>query len=287
MKIFLVAIISIFIFSSCAKDGKQKEGYVAKIDSVTISKEDVNEQMKMLPEIAIQYFQGPDGATKFVDELVKKEMLYLEAKKRGLDKDKEFQKKLEEFKKITLINDLLDKEIEATPTITEDDIRGYYEKNQEDFIINKQIRISHIFVKTEDDLNRIKERIDKGDDFAKIASEMSVDKASGKVGGDIGFIKKGELAQELEKMIFMMRKGQISSPVQVKEGYRIIKVTDIKGNVVEFDKVKGLIGQRLIAEKQKESFEKFMENIKKNYKIDMNKEEIAKLVLGSGHPKSK
>lgn len=287
MKIILAVIISIFIFSSCAKDGKQKEGYVAKIDSVIINKEDVNEQMKMLPEIAMQYFQGPEGAAKFVDELVKKEVLYLETKKRGMDKDKEFQKKLEEFKKITLINDLLDKEIEAAPTITEEDIRGYYEKNKEDFMINKQIRISHILVKTEDDVNKAKERIDKGEDFAKIASEVSVDKASGKVGGDIGFIKKGELAQELEKVIFTMKKGHIISPVKVKEGYRIIKITDIKGDAVEFDKVKGLIGQRLTAEKQKESFEKFMENIKKNYKIDMNKEEIAKLTFSSDQPKSK
>lgn len=282
MKILLVAVFSLFFLMACAKDGKQKEGYVAKIDSVTISKEDVNNQMKMLPEIAIQHFQGPEGLTKFVDELVKKEMLYLEAKKRGLDKDKEFQKKVEEFRKITLINNLLDKEIEFSPKITEEDIKGYYEKNKEDFIINKQIRISHIFVKTEEDLNKVKERIEKGDDFAKVAIDLSADRTSGRVGGDIGFIKKGELAPELENMIFTMRKGQVSSPIKVKDGFRIIKVTEIKGNVVEFDKVKGLINQRLIAEKQRESFEAFMEKIKKNYKVNINKDEIAKMNQGGG-----
>lgn len=279
MKIILVAIISVLIFSSCAKDGKQKDGRVAKIDGVIITKEDVRDQIKMLPEVAKEFFQGPDGTAKLVDELIKKEMLYLEAKKRGMDKDKEFQKKVEEFKKITLINDLLDKEIEASPKITEEDIKGYYDKNKEDFIINKQIRVSHIFVKTQEDLNKVKERLDKGDDFAKIASEMSADKASGKAGGDIGFIKKGELSQDLEAMIFAMRKGQISAPIKVNDGYRIIKVTDVKGNIVEFEKVKGLINQRLMAEKQKESFDKFIENIKKNYKIDINKEEVAKISL--------
>lgn len=287
MKILLIAVFSVFILSACAKDGKQKEGNVAKIDGVTISREDVNEQMKMLPEIAIQHFQGPEGKTKFVDELVKKEMLYLEAKKRGMDKNKEFQKKVEEFKKITLINDLLDKEIEVSPKVTEEDIKAYYEKNKDDFIINRQLRISHIFVKTEEDLNQVKERIGKGDDFAKIASEMSADKVSGKVGGDIGFIKKGDLTPELENHVFIMHKGQVSSPVKVKDGYRIIKVTDIKGNVVELDKVKGLIGQKLVAEKQRDSFEKFMENIKKNYKIEINKDEIAKMTLGGAQPGNK
>jgi peptidyl-prolyl cis-trans isomerase C len=282
MKILLVAFLAVFILSACAKDGKPKEGYVAKIDGVTINKEDVSSQMKMLPEIAIQHFQGPEGLTKFVDELVKKEMLYLEAKKRGMDKDKEFQKKVEEFKKITLINDLLDKEIELSPKVTDEDIKGYYEKNKEDFLINKQIRISHIFIKTEDELNQVKQRIDKGEDFAKIASEMSADKGSSKVGGDIGFIKKGELAPELENVVFTMRKGQVGAPVKVKDGFRIIKVTDIKGNLVEFDKVKGLINQRLIAEKQRASFENFMEKIKKNYKIDINKDEIAKMNISGG-----
>jgi len=282
MKILLVAFFAVFLLTSCAKEGKQKEGYVAKIDSKVISKEDVKAQMKMLPEIAIQHFQGPEGLTKFVDELVKKEMLYLEAQKRGMDKDKEFQKKVEEFKKITLINDLLDKEIEHSPKVTDEDIKGYYEKNKEDFLINKQIRISHIFIKTEDELNQVKQRIDKGEDFAKIASEVSVDKASSKVGGDIGFIKKGELAPELENVVFTMRKGQVSAPLKVKDGFRIIKVTDIKGNLVELDKVKGLINQRLIAEKQRESFEKFMEKIKKNYKIDINKDEIAKMNISEG-----
>ncbi len=282
MKILLVAFFAVFLLTACAKEGKQKEGYVAKIDSKVISKEDVKAQMKMLPEIAIQHFQGPEGLTKFVDELVKKEMLYLEAQKRGLDKDKEFQKKVEEFKKITLINDLLDKEIELSPKVTDEDIKGYYEKNKEDFLINKQIRISHIFIKTEDELNQVKQRIDKGEDFAKIASEISADKASSKVGGDIGFIKKGELAPELENVVFTMRKGQVSAPLKVKDGFRIIKVTDIKGNLVELDKVKGLINQRLIAEKQRESFEKFMEKIKKNYKIDINKDEIAKMNISEG-----
>ena len=282
MKILLVAFFAVFLLTSCAKEGKQKEGYVAKIDSKVISKEDVKAQMKMLPEIAIQHFQGPEGLTKFVDELVKKEMLYLEAQKRGMDKDKEYQKKVEEFKKITLINDLLDKEIEHSPKVTDEDIKGYYEKNKEDFLINKQIRISHIFIKTEDELNQVKQRIDKGEDFAKIASEVSVDKASSKVGGDIGFIKKGELAPELENVVFTMRKGQVSAPLKVKDGFRIIKVTDIKGNLVELDKVKGLINQRLIAEKQRESFEKFMEKIKKNYKIDINKDEIAKMNISEG-----
>ncbi|MCX7913119.1 MAG: peptidylprolyl isomerase [Thermodesulfovibrionales bacterium] len=281
MKIVLFVIFVVLILSSCTKDKKTKEGYVAKIDGITLSKEYLTEQMNTLPEAAKQFFQGPGGMERFVDELVKKELLYLEAKKRGLDRDKEFQKRLEEFKKITLINALLDKEIEASPQVTEEEIKDYYEKNKEDFIINKQIRVSQILVKTEEDLNKVKEKLDKGEDFAKIASEMSADKTSRKAGGDIGFIKRGELSQDIERVIFSLKKGEISSPLKVNDGYRIIKITDMKGSIIEFEKVKGLINQRLIAEKQKESFDKLIEKIKKNYKIEINKDEISKIASAS------
>lgn len=281
MKIFILFIILILICSSCTKDKKSKEGYVAKIDGITLSREYFYDQINTLPEGAKQFFQGREGAERFVDELVKKELLYLEAKKRGLDKDREFQKKLEEFKKITLINDLLDKEIEASPKVTEEEIKEYYEKNKEDFMINKQIRASQILVKTEDDLNKVMEKLNRGEDFAKIASEFSADKTSAKSGGDIGFIKKGELSQEMERKIFSMKKGQVSSPIKVSEGYRIVKVTDVKGNIIEFDRVQGLIHQKLIADKQKESFDKLIEKIKKNYKIEINKEEIGRITSAS------
>ena len=66
-------------------------------------------------------------------------------------------------------------------------------------------------------------------------------------------------------------------PVKLKDGIHIFKVTDVKGAIVDYDKVKGMIMQRLTAEKQKSSFDKFLDNLKKNYKVDINKDEVAKL----------
>lgn len=189
MKKFLVLVIALVFVASCSKGGGQKGDYVIKIDNTVISKEDMQQEMNSLPDMAKEFFQGPEGTTRFADELVKKEMLYLEAKKRGLDKNKDLLKKLEEFKKITLINQLLEKEIEATAKVNEKDIKDFYDSHKSEFTQNSQIRISHIVVKTEDDAKKAYDRIQKGEDFAKVATGMSIDKATAKSGGDLGSFK--------------------------------------------------------------------------------------------------
>jgi peptidyl-prolyl cis-trans isomerase C len=212
-----------------------------------------------------------------VDEIVKKELLYLEAKKRGLDKGDEFQKKVEDFKKFTLIQQLLEKEIEAASKPSDKEQKDYYDSHKDDFTVPNQVRISQIVLKNEDKAKMALEKLQKGEDFAKVSSELSADKNTAKSGGDLGFFKKGEMNPELENIAFRLKKGQISHPIKLKDGFHIIKVTDIKGTVAEFDKVKGILTQRLTAERQRDTFDKLIENLKKNYKIELNKDAITKL----------
>ncbi|HEX8949984.1 MAG TPA: peptidylprolyl isomerase [Dissulfurispiraceae bacterium] len=287
MRKFLLLLVALAFLAACSKEAGTKSGYVVKIDGATLTKEDVQNEMNSLPEMAKQFFQGPDGATRFIDELVKKEMLYMEAKKRGMDQTKEFQKKVEEFKKISLINALLEKEIEAGSKPSDKDIKDFYDSHKDDFTVNDQVKVSQIVVKGEDDLKKVVDRLKAGEDFGKVASEMSIDKASAKSGGTLGSFKKGEMSPQLEDAVFRLKKGEVSTPIRLKDGIHILKVTDAKGTLVGFDKVKALIGQRLTAEKQKANFDKFVEGLKKTYKIDVNKDAVSKLNLGGPEPGSR
>ncbi len=275
-KILLLFVAFIFV-ASCSKGGGVQGSYVVKIDGSTLTKEDVQTEMSSLPEMAKQFFQGPEGTSRFVDELVKKEMLYLEAKKRGLDKGKDFERRVEEFKKITLINELLQKEIEASSKVSEKDAEDYYNSHKDDFIMHTQVKLSQIVVQNEDDAKKAFERVKNGEDFAKVAAEVSTDKKTAKSGGNMGSFKKGVLAPEIEQVVFKLRKGEVGTPVKLKDGIHIFKVTDVTGTVVEYDKVKGMIMQRLTGEKQKNAFDKFLDSLKKNYKVEINKDELAKL----------
>lgn len=277
MKRLVIALSACALLIGCARPADQTGGpVVATVDNVAITAKDVQEEMKGLPDVAKQFFQGPEGTTRFIDELVKKEMLYLEARKRGIDKEKDVEKRIEDFKKIVMINKMLEKEVEAKAKPTDQEIKEYYEKNKEEFIEASQIRLSQIVAKDEKGTRAALERLQKGDDFKAVAAALSKD-ASAKTGGDIGFFKRGDLSPQLENVAFRLRKDQTSMPIPMKDGIHILKVTDIKGNPVDFEKAKPVILQRLTVDRQKATFDKFIEDMKKTYKVDLKKDEIAKM----------
>ena len=274
----LIVILTISLFFACAKKEDQKGPYLAKVGNVEITQADFEREIKNLPDFAQKMFENSSGKEKFLDELVKKEILYQEAVKKGLDKDSGYLKKIEDFKKITLVGVLLEKEIEAKAVVSDKDIKDYYEKHKEEFTPVSQLKASHILVKTEKEAKDIEEKLKKGEDFAKIAKKSSIDTASAKNGGDLGFFSKGQMVPEFEAAAVKLKKGEISEPVQTKFGYHIIKLTDKKlGQPVEFDKIKNIISQHLVAEKQKEAFDSYMDGLRKTYKVDINKEAFSKL----------
>ncbi len=276
--LLVVCVFLFFVFISCAKQEEQKGPYLAKVGNVKITKADLERELKNLPEFAQKLFEGKAGKERFLEELIKKELLYQEALKKGLDKDTEFRNKVEDFKKITLIGQLLEKEIEMKSQITDEDIRNYYEKNKEDFSNITQIRASHILVKTEEEAKRILERLKKGEDFAEMAKKYSIDTGSAKNGGDLGYFSPGQMVPEFERAAARLKTGEVSEPVKTQFGYHIIKVTDKKlGKPIEFEKVKNLIYQRLTAEKQKEIFDSYIAQLKNKYKVEINREAVSKL----------
>lgn len=269
-------ITSVFLFA-CSKGGGQK-AVVARVGSTAITQEDVSRELNALPGRIQGIFQGPEGVARFVDELVKKEILYQEAKKKGLENNPEFIKKVEDFKKLTLISTLLEKEIEEKAKVTDKDLKDYYDANKKTFAANSQVRASHILVKTEADARKLLEQIKKGGNFANIARANSIDKGSAKNGGDLGFFSRGQMVPEFEKAAFSLKAGEVSDVVKTQYGFHIIKVTDRKeGNTVEFEKVKDVLAQKLTAEKQKQVFDNYVNDLKNSYKVEVNKEAIAKM----------
>jgi len=284
MRRITISVLIIFLLlavAACAKKEGPTGPYLAKVGNATITQADLEREMKNLPEFAQALFAGSGGKEKFLNELVKKEILYQEAVKKGLDKDPEYLKKVEDYKKITLIGSLLEKEIEAKSKVTEKDVKDYYDKHKEEISSVSQIKASHILVKTEDEANKIYESLKKGANFTELAKKNSIDPGSAKNGGDLGFFSKGQMVPEFEAAAAKLRIGEISQPVKTKYGYHIIKVADKKlGKPIEFDKVKGLLSQRVAAEKQKEAFDSYLENLKKSYKVEINKDAVSKLSVG-------
>ncbi len=86
-----------------------------------------------------------------------------------------------------------------------------------------RVKAKHILVETEAEAKKVRERLENGEDFATLATELSKDKAEG---GDLGYFSKGRMVKEFEKAAFSLEKGELSEPVQTQFGYHIILLDD-------------------------------------------------------------
>jgi peptidyl-prolyl cis-trans isomerase D len=127
------------------------------------------------------------------------------------------------------------------PTISDADVEKYYAEHAAEFTEPRQMRAAHILVRVgetggseAEDQARAKvaeaiRRVKAGEDFAKVAKEVSQDQGSASRGGDLGFIKAGELVPEFEKAVFTLKPGEITAePVRTPFGFHAIKALEIR-----------------------------------------------------------
>lgn len=103
----------------------------------------------------------------------------------------------------------------------DDEIKTYFEKNK-DALITVEAR--HILVKTEDEANKVKERLDKGEKFEDVAKEVSLDAQSAQNGGSLGLTSPDKFVPEFKKAILEQKVGEIGAPVKSQFGFHIIQV---------------------------------------------------------------
>ena len=85
-----------------------------------------------------------------------------------------------------------------------------------------EIHCAHILVKTEKEAGAVIERLNKGEKFANIASQVSIC-PSRKRGGDLGTFGRGKMVKEFEQAAFVLQKGQVSPIVKTQFGYHVIR----------------------------------------------------------------
>ena len=170
--------------------------------------------------------------------------------------------------------------------ISDADAQKYYDTHKQEFIHGEQVRASHILISANllEMIRTLKEKnpeinptdmnaeIEKQmakqkakaeailaevkknpDNFAKIASQKSDDKASAERGGELGFFQKDVMVPEFSQAAFSMKPNTISDLVQTNYGYHIIKVTDrIEAGQTPFAKVKDELKFYLETQKQVE-----------------------------------
>ena len=137
----------------------------------------------------------------------------------------------DDFKRALKLNMLQEKAAISDIKVTDKELQEAY-KNAK-----PEIKARHILVADEKTAKEVEAKLDKGEDFAKLAKEYSTDTGSAQNGGDLGWFGAGKMVPEFEEAAYKLKKNEISEPVKSQYGYHIIQLLD-KKEKESYDKMK-------------------------------------------------
>ncbi len=89
--------------------------------------------------------------------------------------------------------------------------------------IEEQVWARHILVETEEEALDILSKLDEGQDFGALAQEFSLDDQNSEKGGDLGWFNRETMVEEFTNVVFNLKVGEISEPVETEYGFHIIQ----------------------------------------------------------------
>ena len=136
----------------------------------------------------------------------------------------EFARKLAYFRDKLLLDEYLEREVKKA--VTPEATRKLYDDTIKNVKPEPEVRARHILVETEDEAKKAQARLKGGEDFGKVAGELSKDPGSKTDGGDLGFFTQDRMVQPFAEAAFKLDPGKISDPVKSQFGWHLIKVEE-------------------------------------------------------------
>lgn len=197
--------------------------------------------------VAEQKAQGtpdsPELQNAVKEELVRREILAQEAKKKGLDKKGDIQGQVELAKQAVLIRAFLSDYVKANP-VSEAQLKAEYELIKAN-LGNTEYKARHVLVEKEDDAKAIIVKLDKGEKFSELAKQ-SKDPGSKDKGGELGWSSPTAYVKPFGEALTKLKKGEYTkTPVKSDFGYHVIQLDDSRPMTPPpFEQVKPQLQQR-------------------------------------------
>ena len=177
------------------------------------------------------------------DELINRELVMREAKKKGLDKDPAIKASMELNSQTVLVRAYMQDYVRANPP-SDDQLKKDYEAIKT-ALGSKEYRARHVLVEKEDEAKEIITQLQKGEKFEKLA-ERSKDPGSKEKGGDLDWASPANFAKPFSDAMVALQKGKFTpTPVQTQFGWHVIMLEDVRDTKApSFDEVKPNLTQR-------------------------------------------
>jgi peptidyl-prolyl cis-trans isomerase C len=259
-------ILIALMFVSCAE---QEKDVLVRVNGSTLTKAEFD---RYIPEAEYRKL-SVEKITEFCENWAEQEIVYLEAKKRGIHQEDSIRAVLEEYEKNLLAMDLVRREFGGT-AVTETEVREYFEKHKEEFLY--AVKLGQIVLPSYEAALTTLQEIQAGADFVKLAQERSLtryeDPDNPKVVTD--YLPRGMIADfGIEEAIYGMKRGEISDVIPYLQGtFLIVKLIDkrkIKASA-DYEQHKSSIHNYLLSKKYQDFLEAYVDSLKDQYKVTVD-----------------
>lgn len=219
---------------------------LAKVDGDEITDEDVRAALSDIGP-TIPPMTPAARQAYVVDYLIETKLVAHKAAKDKLDGGPDFARRMAYYHDKLMMQVLLNGTAKAAAN--EEALRKRYEMASAAQKPQEEIHARHILLPTQEAAQAALKRIEAGENFAKVATELSKD--PGGAGGDLGWFTRDRMVPEFAEAAFGMQAGELSRPVRTQFGWHIINVEERRQQPFPtFDQVKDQIGRFVVQKAQ-------------------------------------
>jgi hypothetical protein len=243
--------LAVGLAAGCGRD--DTSGALARVDGSMLS---ADEFYASIPDqlLAVMSLDDQEEALK---TWVKTELFYREGLRRGFGDDEDLRRRLKEIEREMVAESCIRSFLEDVPEVTEQEAREYFDEHRSDYSI--QVRLAHILVRSRPEAERALAEIRSGTPFENVAASVSVDQTAAQ-GGDLGYMRRGEMIHELEEEAFSLKVGEVGDVIESSYGYHIIKVLDRHPGAGQpsFESREAAVMNFLTSKRRREAFDKWL-----------------------------
>jgi len=315
LAVFAAVLALLFLaLSGSAAEEQPQAGEIARVNDQMLMRGDLDREMKLVSLRLARQGRPVSEAqlkryeTNIRETLINRTLLLQESKSQGVEvKESLVTKALSDFRAAfdgemaytraladmgfseerlksqirdgLAVKALIDDKVTRHISLSDSQVRAFYDENPGLFRQPEQVRASHILIKVPENADQekkaeamaaiqaLKARIENGEDFAVLAMENSEGPSKAK-GGDLGFFGREQMVKPFSDAAFALQPGQVSGVVETRFGYHLIRVTERKeAQTMPFNDVKEAIAGRLRQEQEGKKIDAYIENLKEHADI--------------------
>jgi peptidyl-prolyl cis-trans isomerase C len=178
------------------------------------------------------------------------------------------------------VQTLMRQHVSSVPSVSDDEVRSFYDDNPQLFETGERLRASHILIRVQEGIGAVRRQqlkeeaerllaeIRAGADFGALAREHSGDPGSAGKGGELQVFGKGQMVPAFEQAAYALEEGELSDVVESPFGYHIIKLhARMPSEKLAFEDVKDAARARILGQRQQQKLQELVASLRAKARI--------------------